>query len=191
MAATFLYDASSIYAYMAAERIDDLIPDADWRPILVAGLWKLNGRSSWFLDDEERAKRLPEIEERAARYGLPPVKFPGAMPADNLGLARAATFARRKGAVKPFSLGALRSIYADGLDPSTPEHLQRLALECGLDPAGVFAARGDESVKDELKAASEEAHSLGVPGVPAVVVDGEVFWGDDRLDEAAAAVRRA
>ncbi|MBW3654410.1 MAG: DsbA family protein, partial [Actinobacteria bacterium] len=62
-----------------------------------------------------------------------------------------------------------------------------IAAGAGLDPDELLAAVDEQDVKDELRATTAEAHAQGVPGVPAVVVGDEVFWGDDRLEEAAAA----
>ncbi|MFL5894708.1 MAG: DsbA family protein [Thermoleophilaceae bacterium] len=186
----FYYDISSVYAYLAAERIGSLIPEADWRPIYVFGLRKLNGRVAWILTDE-REPRMREIEQRVQRYGLPPISWPTTLPENMVGLGRAAVVAKRLGREREFSLAAMRALYADGADPSTPEELARLARTAQLDERELLAGIADDAVKDELRAATDEAHALGVPGVPAVVVDGEVFWGDDRLDEAARAAGAA
>jgi 2-hydroxychromene-2-carboxylate isomerase len=183
----FYYDVSSVYGYMAAERIDALLPDADWRPIFFGGLLHLNGRDSWFLSDE-RESRMAEIEERAARYELPPITWPEGMWADLLGLARAATVAKREGRVKELTLAGMRAIWAEGRDPSTPDGLRRLASAAGLDPQALLAGIRHQGVKDELRHHTEEAHARGVPGVPTVLVGDAVFWGDDRLEEAARAV---
>jgi 2-hydroxychromene-2-carboxylate isomerase len=59
----------------------------------------------------------------------------------------------------------------------------------GLDQAEVEAAIADRSIKDRLRAETDEAHATGVFGVPTVAVGDELFWGDDRLEEAAAALR--
>ena len=180
----FYYDISSVYGYLAAERIGGLIPEADWRPILLGGLFKMNGRSSWWFSDE-RDDRVPEIEQRAARYGLPPITWPTSVWADLLGLARAGTVAKRAGLEIPFALAGFRAIYAEGRDPSEPAELRRIAAAVGLDPDSLLADIADQSVKDDLRRTTEQAHERGVPGVPTVVVGDRVFWGDDRLDEAA------
>ena len=184
----FYYALSSPYAYLAAERIGTVLPEADWRPILIGGLFKLNGRTSWIFTDE-RESRMDEIEERAKRYGLPPITWPTGLPENQLGLARAATVAKRHGRAAPFALEAFRSIYVRGVDPSTERGLRELAAAVDLDGDALVAAIAEQDVKDELRQTTDHAHEQGVPGVPTVVVDGAVFWGDDRLDEAAAVAR--
>src|SRR3954469_12068439 len=65
----------SPYAYLAAERVDRVLPrPASWQPVLLGGLFKLTGRSSWALGDYERRRRgMAEIERRAELYGAPPL----------------------------------------------------------------------------------------------------------------------
>ena len=186
----FYYDLFSPYAYMAAERIGSMLPEADWRPIFLWGLFKLNGRSTWVLTDE-REPRMAEIDKRAAAYGLPPIRWPTGVLASVLDLARAGTVAKREGYEVPFSLAAFRAVYAEGRDPSEPDELRRIAAEVGLDDAQLLADLGDPNVKDALRRTTEEAHARGVPGVPTVVVGDAVYWGDDRLEEAAQAAERA
>ena len=187
-APAFYFDISSPYAYLAAERMRTVLPEADWQPIIIGGLFKLNGRTSWVFS-EERESRMAEIEERAERYGLPPVTWPTGLPENQLGLQRAATVAKRHGRVDRFALEAFRATYVRGVDPSSDQELREVAAAVDLDGEALMAAITQQEVKDELRRTTEHAHEQGVPGVPTVVVDGAVFWGDDRLEEAAAAAR--
>ena len=184
----FYYDISSPYAYLAAVRMGSVLPDADWQPILIGGLFKLNGRTSWIFSDE-RESRMAEIEERAERYGLPPITWPTGLPANQLGLQRAATVAKRHDRAADFALEAFRATYVRGIDPSSDQGLREVAAAVDLDGESLVAAIADQDVKDELRRTTEHAHEQGVPGVPTVVVAGAVFWGDDRIEEAAAAAR--
>jgi 2-hydroxychromene-2-carboxylate isomerase len=184
----FYYDISSVYAWMAAERIEAVLPEAEWRPIYLPGLRKLNGRTSWFFDDDRDA-RMAEIEQRAAGYGLPAVRWPTGWPVAPANLGRAATVAANAGRAARFAVPAFRAYYVEGLDPSAPDQLDRLLSGAGLDPDEATEAMTGQDVKDQLRAATDEAHAAGVLGVPAVVTGGQAFWGDDRLDEAAAAAR--
>jgi 2-hydroxychromene-2-carboxylate isomerase len=181
----FYYDISSVFAYLSAERIGKFLPDADWRPIYLAGLFKLNGRQSWFLSDEKEI-RMMAVDARTEKYGLPPISWPTTeLPGqDLLALARAATVSKREGCEVPFALEAFRTLYRDGRDPSSPDELRRIAGEVGMDPDAMFAAMTRPDIKDQLRRMTDEAHELGVPGVPAFVIGDEVFWGDDRLEDA-------
>jgi 2-hydroxychromene-2-carboxylate isomerase len=68
-----------------------------------------------------------------------------------------------------------------------PENVLEAARAVGLDPGEVSARIGEQEVKDRLRAYTDEAIGLGAVGVPTVAVGGELFWGDDRLEDAAAA----
>jgi 2-hydroxychromene-2-carboxylate isomerase len=184
-APTFYYDPSSPYAWMAEERIGELIPDADWQALYGFGLLKAAGRTPWVLT-EERDSRLAEIAQRAERYGLPPIGWPGALPSRAVDLARAARVAGRHDLEQPFAIAVSRAIFTEGRDPSTPDELRGICRAVGLDADAVLAGLADQEVKDEVRATIDTALARGVTGVPAVVVDDEVFWGDDRLEEAAA-----
>jgi 2-hydroxychromene-2-carboxylate isomerase len=160
--------------------------------VLLGGLFKLTGRSSWALGDFERRRRgMEEVERRAASYGLPPVRWPDPWPDDYLAAMRVATFARREGRTREYALAALRTAFRDGRHLGELGAVLDAASAAGLDPEAARAALGDQAVKDELRAATDGAHALGVFGVPTVAAVGELYWGDDRLDEAAAALRPA
>lgn len=132
-APVFLYDIASPYAYLAAMRIGDLIPDANWQPILLGGLFKANGRHSW-LYDEDRAQRRAEIEARARGYGLPPMTWIRRMPTNWLTVMRAATVAKRRGCVVEFSIAAFRAQHAEGGELWEDEQVARLAPLLGMTP---------------------------------------------------------
>jgi 2-hydroxychromene-2-carboxylate isomerase len=100
---------------------------------------------------------------------------------------RTATFAKQSGRTVAFALAAFRQAFAAGRDLSDPDNVLIAAAACELHPRAVEKAVATQSVKRELIEATERAGDLGVQGVPAVVVEGEVFWGDDRLEEAAEA----
>ena len=189
--ATFYYDVGSPYAYLAATRIDRVLPvPVRWQPVLLGGLFKLTGRSSWALGDFERRRRgMAEIERRAARYGLPPLRWPDPWPSDYLAAMRVATHAHREGLGREFALTAMRAAFARGEDLADPDVALDAAAEAGLDRDRAQAALSDQDVKDELRAATGAAHERGAFGVPTVDAGGELFWGDDRLEDAAAALR--
>jgi 2-hydroxychromene-2-carboxylate isomerase len=189
---TFYYDLMSPYAYLAAERLDSVLPQpAEWQPVLLGGLFKLTGRSSWALGDYERRRRgMAEIEARAERYGLPPLRWPDPWPTSSLGAMRMAVHARRAGREREFASAAFRAAFAEGHDLRNLRHVLDAAEAAGLDPADAQEALADLSVKEELRDATDAAHSRGVFGVPTIAVGEELFWGDDRLEEAAAALAR-
>jgi 2-hydroxychromene-2-carboxylate isomerase len=180
----FYYDLGSPYSWLAAERINSLFPEPPvWRPILLGGLFKALGRQSW-ATTEAREDGIREVERRAAEYGLPPVKWPDPWPGNTLFAMRVATFATEIGKGVSFPLAAFRQAFAAGRDLSDPDNVMIAAAACELHPNAVARATEQQSVKDALKAATQEALDRGVVGVPSVAVADQVFWGDDRLSEA-------
>ena len=188
---TFYFDLGSPFAYLAAERLHDLLGEqVVWQPVSLGALFKLTGRSSWSLGDPERRQAgMAEVERRVRLYGLPPVRWPDPWPGNYLMAMRAATFAYRDGRGHEFTMQAFRNAFQEGSDLSIPAEVLRAAREAGLDPRAVEAATQDPDVKLALRAATENAHQLGVFGVPTIAIEGELFWGDDRLEDAAAHLR--
>ena len=189
-AAVFYYDLGSPYAWLAAERINALFPVVPvWQPILLGGLFKRFGRDSW-ANGPGREEGMREVERRAGEYGLPAVRWPEPWPGNMLTAMRAAVFAKETGRAVAFSLAAFRQAFAGGNDLGDVNYVLMAAAACELHPNAVLKGIESRNVKDSLRAATDEAAECGVTGVPSVVVGGEVFWGDDRLDEAAAATTR-
>jgi 2-hydroxychromene-2-carboxylate isomerase len=188
---TFYFDLGSPYAYLAAERLDTLVPGAvEWQPVLLGGLFKLAGRSSWALGDYRRRQSgMAEIERRARGYGLPPVRWPDPWPTNYLLAMRATTFAFALGRGRQFTMQAFRAAFQGGRDLSIAGHVFEVAEQSGLDRRALEAATSDALIKQSLRLATDEAHALGVIGVPTIAIDGELFWGDDRLEDAAAHLR--
>ena len=190
----FYYDLGSPYAYLAAERVNSLFAEAvgeppEWRPVLLGALFKRFGRDSWS-KGPDRASGIAEVERRAASYGLPPLRWPDPFPGNTLVAMRAAAYAKEVGRAVAFSLAAFRQAFAAGRDLTEPDNVVLAAAAAELHPRAVTAALERDSVKGALREATDEAGDLGVKGVPSLVVDGEVFWGDDRLADAAARAAR-
>ena len=193
--AVFYYDLGSPYAYLAAERISGLFTEAEleqpeWQPILLGGLFGRFERGSW-AETPARAEGMAEVERRAAAYGLPPIVWPTPWPNNGLVAMRAATFAKQTGRTVSFSLAAFRQAFAAGRDLSDVDNVMIAGAACELHPRALLKAVETAGVKGALRETTDRAGDLGVEGVPAVVVGEEVFWGDDRLEEAVEAAARS
>ena len=183
----FYYDLGSPYAWLAAERINALFPVVPvWEPILLGALFKRFGRDSW-ANGPGREDGMREVERRAASRGLPAVRWPEPWPGNMLAAMRAAVFAKQSGRAVAFSLAAFRQAYAGGRDLGEVDNVLVAAAACELHPNAVLKGIESRGVKAALRAATDAAGDRGVTGVPSVVVGDQVFWGDDRLEEAAAA----
>ena len=180
----FFYDAGSPYAWLAAERVEALLGPVRWEPVLLGAIFAATGRSSW-AGTATRAEGVAEVERRAAAYGLPRPAWPNPWPNDGLLAMRMATAATAAGAGRAFALAALRGAFAEGRALSDPAQLAIVARTAGLDPAALAARAAAPEIKAELRARTDAALALGVVGVPTVAIAGALFWGDDRLADAA------
>lgn len=187
----FYYDLGSPYSYLTAERMRSVLPGQPvWQPILLGGIWQQTGGRSWgFTDEREAGQR--EVERRAAEYGLMPVRWPEGWPNNTLKAMRVATFAQSIGRAVAFSLAAFRQAFAAGRDLSEVDSILIAAAACELHPNAILKALETQSVKDRLREATQEAYERGVRGAPTIAVGNELFWGDDRLEDAAAALATA
>ncbi len=189
---TFYFDYSSPYAYLTAERVNSVMPEPPvWQPISFGFVLRATGRTPWSLTGE-REEGMREIERRAAERGLPALRWPrgwgeGESVAEAYALTapRAGIFAKASGRAVAFSLAAFRQAFAGGRDLSDPENVLIAAAACELHPRAVLTGIETESVKRELQRETEVAIERGVVGVPTIAVGDELFWGDDRLEEAA------
>lgn len=188
---TFYFDLGSPYAYLSAERVSGLFAEAEleqpeWEPILLGGLFARFDRGSWS-QTPIREEGMAEVERRAEAQGLPAIRWPDPWPGNSLLAMRAATFAKQTGRTVSFSLAAFRQAFAAGRDLTDFDNVLIAAAGCELHPNALTKAVEMTSVKDALRTATDHAGDRGVIGVPALVVGEEVFWGDDRLEDAVAA----
>jgi 2-hydroxychromene-2-carboxylate isomerase len=185
--AIFYFDFNSPYAYLAAHRVDRLLgANVRWQPIAFAFLLRATGRTPWSFTDA-RPAGMHECEERAARYGLAELRWPPGWPVESYTLAplRAALVAEEHGRLREFSLAAFAENFVRGSGVREVGALERAAQTAGVDPAAIRDGIARSEIKERLREATDGALAAGVQGVPTVLVDGEPFWGDDRLEAAA------
>jgi 2-hydroxychromene-2-carboxylate isomerase len=187
-APVFYFAAMSPYSWLAAERVERELPQARWRPVTAAFVFRAAGRTSWGFTDQ-RAAGIADCERRAAEHGLGPISWPDPWPTNDLPIARAMTFADARGELRPFALGAMRMAFREGRDLAELDAVLEAGERAGIAPAELETAVGDAAVKDALRAVTDEATGRGVFGIPTVLVGEQLFWGDDRLADAAAAWR--
>ena len=184
---TFYFDVGSPYAYLAAERLPALLPEpVQWQPVLLGGLFKLTGRSSWALGDYRRRQAgMAEIERRTRRYGLPAMRWPDPWPGDYLEAMRACTFAFEAGRGREFAMQAFRNAFQRGANLTIRAQVLEAAAQAGMERAEVGRAMEDPRIKATLRDGTDRAYGRGVFGVPTIAIGEELFWGDDRLEDAA------
>ena len=197
--ARFYYDFSSPYSYLAAERISGLFAEArldqpEWQPISFGHVLQSTGRRPWSMQPGGAdPEHLAELQRRASERGLPEIRYPNGWPVENYSLnpTRAAIYAKESGRVVSFTLACFRQVFAAGRDMSEVDNVLLAAAACELHPNAVLKGIETKSVKEKLRAATEEAIALGLEGIPTVAVGEQLFWGDDRLEEAVEAASKA
>jgi 2-hydroxychromene-2-carboxylate isomerase len=189
---TFYFGAMSPYSWFAAERIESLLPEARWHGVFAGAVFKQNDRQSWGLTDEREAK-LADCEVRAAEQGLGQIRWPDPWPTVDLLVARAMIFCVQDREddtlLRSFGLAAMRLSFKEGVDIGEAEAVLEAGRRAGIEERALADALQDQQIKDSLRADTDAVVATGVFGVPTVSVGEQLFWGDDRLEDAARAYR--
>jgi 2-hydroxychromene-2-carboxylate isomerase len=187
----FFYDFSSPYAYMSANRVEEVLPVAPrWQPIMFGALIQSIGKVPWSMrEGAARDAQMRECEQRAAALGLP-LRWPDGWPTETYSVIvlRAALVAEELGALREFSLAAYRQGLGMGRDLRDADVVLEAAEEAGLDAAAVREGVERPEIKQRLREVTEQAQALGVTGIPTVYTGEQLYWGDDRLADAAEAL---
>jgi len=184
----FWFDFSSPYGYLASERIDALAAKhrrtVDWRPMLLGASFKAAGQRP-LIEIPLKGEYSKRDFERSARLMGIPYRLPEPFPVGTVSAARAFLWAKTRHPVeaKAFAHAAFRAYFAEGLNISDTAVVLALAERAGLPRAAVEAGIADPAIKDALRAEVDGALARGIFGSPFFFVDGEPFWGSDRLDQ--------
>ena len=135
---------------------------------------------------------MREVERRAQAQALQPIRWPEPWPGDMLHAMRVATYAKSIGRTVSFALAAFRQAFAGGRDLSDPDNVAIAAAACELHPNAIAKAAGERLGEARGCARRPTGPAIAASSAcPSVVVGDEVFWGDDRLEDAVAAAARA
>ena len=186
----FWYEFASTYSCLSALRIRDLAEEAGvqirWRPFLLGPIFAAQGWNSspFNLYPAKGRYMWRDFARRAGRQGLS-VSKPEPFPQNSLAAARIALAGREGGWMPAFSCALFRAQFCEGRNIGEEAVLHATLRQVGADPTMVMPMSRSEEIKGRLKAETELAKSLGIFGAPTFVTeDGELFWGDDRLEEA-------
>lgn len=188
---TFWFDFASTYSYLAAMRIEALAAQQSveiiWRPFLLGPIFKSQGlETSPFNVFEVKGKHVwRDLERQANYYGLPAFTKPETFPQNGLSAARIATHK----SAEPWVIDFIKAIFAAQFSQGasiSDELIISVLKELDQDGEHLLnQAKTDQSVKDKLRQATEQAQTLGLFGAPSFITeDGELFWGNDRLEQA-------
>lgn len=184
----FYFDFSSPYGYLASTQIDALAGKhgrtVTWRPFLLGAAFKTTGQRPLTEQPLRGPYSLHDFHRSARLLGVP-FKMPEPFPFPSLVACRAFYWLADGDAAgaKKLARAVYAAAFADGRDVRSVEAVAALAAPLGIDPDALRAACDDPAVKDRLRAATEDAMARGVFGSPFFIVDGEPFWGHDRLQQ--------
>jgi len=188
----FWYEFASTYSYPASMRIADLAQVAgvavQWRPFLLGPVFKAQGwhtspfviypaKGRYMFRDVERI-----CESQDLKFKLPPLE----PPQNGLKAARLALVGERAGWIADFSRRVYIANFAEQKDISSDVILTEILRNIGVEPATAFAASNLPENKEGLRKNTEEAIARGIFGAPSFTVGDELFWGNDRLEQAIA-----
>ncbi|WP_020653831.1 2-hydroxychromene-2-carboxylate isomerase [Massilia niastensis] len=188
----FWFEFGSNYSYLSLMRIEELARRAAvrlvWKPFLLGPIFlELGWKSPPFVVQREKGEYVwRDMARRAKKYGLPFVR-PTVFPRRALLPMRVALLGADQPWMGEFCRRVMLRNWAQDLEIDTPAAV--LAALDGLvaDPSALVRAAGEEDAKARLRAQTAAARGLGIFGAPTFLVEGEMFWGDDRLDDALAA----
>ena len=189
----FWYEFASTYSYLAAMRIEAEAARAGvlvrWRPFLLGPIFAAQGWTSspFNLYPAKGRNMWRDVEREAARLGLPPLTRPDPFPQNSLSATRAAILGQGEDWLIPFTKAIYEASFARGRSIAEPAAVIAVLDSLGLDGTQTVKAASAEANKTRLRVAGEEARSRGIYGAPSFLTeDGELFWGNDRLEQALA-----
>jgi len=184
----FWFSIGSTYSYLSVMRIDKVAQLAGltfrWRPFDVRAIMVEMNNIPFHTKPAKLRYMWRDVERRAAFYGLPWSGVPP-YPIKHLSLVnRIALSAADAGWCAHYVKAAYRSWFVNGQDPSVEPSLSDNLRAIGQNPDEVIARATSDQAKDALETATSAASALGIFGSPTFVTNGEIFWGDDRLEDA-------
>jgi 2-hydroxychromene-2-carboxylate isomerase len=184
----FYFDFSSPYGYLAATRIDEIAArhgrTVAWRPILLGVVFKTTGMGPLPSVPLKGDYSVRDFARSARLYGVP-FKMPATFPFNAVNPSRVFYWLqdRDPGLARRFALAAYHAVFPGQQDITKPDTLADLAANLGVKREETLEALNDQAVKDRLKTEVDKGIAAGVFGSPFIVIDGEPFWGADRLDQ--------
>jgi 2-hydroxychromene-2-carboxylate isomerase len=184
----FWFDFASPYGYLASTQIDDIAARhgraVRWRPILLGVVFKVSGMKP-VMEQPLRGEYLAHDVPRFARLLGVPLTMPAKMPLHALAACRAFWWLKPSDPAKAHALAkaVYHAHWGEGRDVATSEQVAEVAAPLGISASDLIAGVQDPIVKDRLRAETDEAIRRGVFGAPIIQVDGELFWGADRLGQ--------
>lgn len=187
----FWFEFASTYSYPAAMRIEALAAERGvqvaWRPFLLGPIFQQQGwNDSPFNIYQAKGRYMWRDMERLCEGLDIPLRRPSVFPRNGLLAARVVCAHSEQAWVPAFVRAVYRANFADDAEISNPAIVEQCLKSVDQDAATVLAAAQTPAAKDRFKAQTARAMALGIFGAPSFVVGNELFWGNDRLEDALA-----
>ena len=185
----FHFDFSSPYSYIASEQIESVATrygrSVDYKPVLLGAVFKASGGAPLTELYGPKASYAKHDFERSARYAGVPYTQPTRFPIGSVAAKRSVVWLQqhRPELVAPFIHAVYRAFFVNDRDISDTAVVGEIAREVGIDPDELAAGAQQRETKEQLRARVEQAIQAGIFGAPTIIVDGEVFWGNDRIPQ--------
>ena len=184
----FWFSIGSTYTYLSVVRLEAAEREYgvafDWQPFNVRAIITEIGNIPFQGKPPKLAYMWADIERRAAMYGIP-AHLPAPYPLPNLELAnRVAMVGRAEGWCADYTRATYRRWFQQGQEPGAEPNLSDSLREIGQEPDRILGLAKSEECAQALGAATARARDLGIFGSPSFATRGQLFWGDDRLEDA-------
>lgn len=183
----FHFDFSSPYSYVASEEIEALAErvgsELRWRPLLLGAVFKTSGGHPLTEGYGPKIRYALRDFTRAAAFVGVPYRHPSTFPIGAVAASRAVLWLQHEQPeqVAAFIHAVFRAFFVADRNVADAAVMVEIARSLGIDADRLAEGIQQESIKNELKAKVEQAVARGIFGVPTIFVDGEMFWGHDRL----------
>ena len=181
----FFFDVGSPASYLAWTQLDAIAKRHDaqiiWRPMLLGAVFQAVGNTSPASVPAKGTYMLQDLKRFAKMYDVP-FRFNPFFPLNTMQLMRGVTAYLEQPEFQAYLTAVFNGIWAEKLNMESPEVVADVLSKAGIDATDFMNRIGQPEVKARLKAITEEAVARGVFGAPSFFVNGEMFFGQDRLD---------
>tara|TARA_B100001996_G_scaffold319202_1_gene262964 strand:- start:23 stop:622 length:600 start_codon:yes stop_codon:yes gene_type:complete len=191
----FWFSIGSTYTYLSVTRIAEVTQKTgvsfSWQPFSVRNIMREMDNIPFPPNKQVKVKYMwRDIERRAQGYGFTS-NVPAPYPLKEFDLAnRVAVLAKKEGWCEDYVRSTYRRWFIDGHEAGSDVNLSRTLSEIGHVKSRVLKLAGSQDIEAAYLNQTERAKRAGVFGSPSFIVDGELFWGDDRLEDAIAWARK-
>ena len=184
----FFFFYGSTYTYLTVMRIEEEAARAgvevNWRPFNAREIMIEQDNIPFRDKPVKRRYMWRDVERRATRYGVPFDQIPTYPVDPDLLANRVGVVAADEGWCLEYTRAIYQAWFLEDKPPGDPEHLGPLLADLGRDPEAVLSRADTPEIRGHYDRETDVARELGIFGSPTFAVGDEIFWGDDRLEDA-------